>query len=210
MPVTADTVNELTSPAATATLRASRTLLLSAPWLRPSGLLFSPGGTDVQGRFWAVFTIEFGPGVGILSFRDPASPPTPGSVFANQTSFAHLQEPWDFLRCCVLRILSNERNRICLLPPPPLGLSGPRLSASSSSPRLLFNLVMRNFATLANNRYSMTLQLRDRRDKSASLESSPNAPELFRASWVRGGIAKILPNRTMNAVLVQGLLWDGF
>ena len=34
--------------------------------------------------------------------------------------------------------------------------------------------------------------------------------ELFRASWVRGGIAKILPNRTMNAVLVQGLLWDGF
>jgi len=73
---------------------------------------------------------------------------------------------------------------------------------------------MRNFATLANNRYSMTLQLRDRRDKSASLESSRNAPELFRASWVRGGIANnianILPNRTMNAVLVQGLLWDGF
>jgi len=113
---------------------------------------------------------------------------------------------------CVLRILSNsnERNRICLLPPPPLGLSGPRLSASSSSLRLLFNLVMQNFATLANIRYSMTLQLRDRRDKSASLESSPNAPELFRASWVRGGIAKILLNRTMNAVLVQGLLWDGF
>ena len=124
-----------------------------------------------------------------IGFRDPASPPTPGSVFANQTSFAHLQEPWDFLRCCVLRILSNERNRICLLPPPPLGLSGPRLSASSSSPRLLFNLVMRNFSTLANNRYSMTLQLQDRRDKSASLESSPNAPELFRASWVRGDIA---------------------
>jgi len=71
---------------------------------------------------------------------------------------------------------------------------------------------MRNFATLANNRYSMTLHLRDRRDKSASLlESSPNASELFRASWVRGGIAaKILPNRTMNAILVQGLLWDGF
>jgi len=58
----------------------------------------------------------------------------------------------------------------------------------------------------------MTLQLRDRRDKSASLESSPspNAPELFHAAWVRGGIAKILPNRTMNAILVQGLLWDGF
>jgi len=65
-----------------------------------------------------VFTIEFGPG-GDPRFRDPASPPPPGSVFANQTSFAHLQEPWDFLRCCVLRILSNERNRICLLPPPP-------------------------------------------------------------------------------------------
>jgi len=58
--------------------------------------------------------------------------------------------------------------------------------------------------------YSMTLQLRDRRDKSASLESSPNAPELFRASWVRGSIDKILPNRTVNAVLVQGRLWDGF
>jgi len=54
MPVTADTVNKLTSPAATATLRASRTFLLSAPWLRPSGLLFSPGGTDVQGRFWCL------------------------------------------------------------------------------------------------------------------------------------------------------------
>jgi len=69
---------------------------------------------------------------------------------------------------------------------------------------------MQKKSTLANNRYSMTLQLRDRRDESVSLEASPNAPELFRASWVRGGIAKILPNRTMNAVFVQGLLWDGF
>ena len=54
-----------------------------------------------------VLTINFGPG-GYPRFPRPC-PPTPGSVFANQTSFAHLQEPWDFLRCCVLRILSNKR-----------------------------------------------------------------------------------------------------
>jgi len=53
----------------------------------------------------------------------------------------------------------------------------------------------------------MTLLLRDRRDKSASLESSPNAPESFRTSWVRGGIAKIIPNQAVNAVLVHGLFW---
>jgi len=68
-----------------------------------------------------------------------------------------------------------------------------------------------NFATLANHRYSMTLLLRDRRDKSASLESCPNAPESFCTSWVRGGIAKIIPNRAViivvNAVLVYGLFW---
>ena len=67
--------------------------------------------------------------------------------------------------------------------------------------------MLRNFATLANHRYSMTLLLRDRRDKSASLESSPNAPESFRTSWVRGGIAKIIPNQAVNAVLVHGLFW---
>jgi len=44
----------------------------------------------------------------------------------------------------------------------------------------------------------MTLQLRDRRDKSASLESSPNAPELFRASWVRGAGWYCQNPRTMN------------
>jgi len=57
----------------------------------------------------------------------------------------------------------------------------------------------------------MTLLLRDRRDKSASLESCPNAPESFCTSWVRGGIAKIIPNRAViivvNAVLVYGLFW---
>jgi len=67
--------------------------------------------------------------------------------------------------------------------------------------------VLRDFAILANHRYSMTLLLRDRRDKSASLESSLNAPESFRTSWVRGGIAKIIPNQAVNAVLVHGLFW---
>jgi len=71
--------------------------------------------------------------VAILGFRDPASPPPPGSVFETQTSFAHLQEPWDFLRCCVLRVLYKERNRISLLPPTP--------SRPDRSPHQRFQLI---------------------------------------------------------------------
>jgi len=196
-----------------ATLRASRTLLLSAPCLHQSGLLFSPCGTDVQGRFWCLHHQIWSGWASSVS----------------ETLRLHLLRALSLHTRLLLLIsrspgifsgaayceFSPTRARgivcICLLPPPPLGLIGPRLSASSSSPRLLLNLdlVTQNFGTLSNNRYSMTLhlhlQLRDRRDISASLESSPNAPELFHASWVRGGIAKILLNRTVNAVLVQGL-----
>ena len=159
-----------------------------------------------------IFTIEFGPG-GDPRFPRPCVSTYPGLCPCKPDFFCSSPGALGFPPVlCTANPLKREESYM----PSPTPTSWPEWTPSQrlqlTSPRLLFNLVRRNFAPLANNRYSMPLQLRDRRDKSASLESSPNAPELFRASWVRGGIAKILPNRTMNAVLVQGLLllWDGF
>ena len=114
MPVTADTVNELTSPAATATLRASRTLLLSLPpgFVRRLGscslpLLVVPTYRGDSGVF--TFTIEFGPG---------GHPRFPRPCVSNYSGL-RLCKP-DFLFCSspgalglppVLRIIANSLQR---------------------------------------------------------------------------------------------------
>ena len=102
-----------------------------------------------------------------------------------------------FLRCSVLRVLWREHNRLKPLPQ----------NASSLSPRELFCRVMQGLQLLANHRFAMTLQLYDRSDTSATLNSSPNSPDTFCTSWVSSGIAKIIASQ--NTVLLHGPVFSG-